>query len=54
MPEEFRVKKKITYNGGVYRVSIPKLIIESMGLEKGDEVTIIYRDSKTLLITLEE
>ncbi|NPD90603.1 MAG: AbrB/MazE/SpoVT family DNA-binding domain-containing protein [Asgard group archaeon] len=54
MSEEFKVKKRITYNGGVYRISIPKLIIDNMGLQKGEEVTIIYKDSKTLIITTEE
>lgn len=54
MPEEFKVKKRITYNGGVYRLSIPKLIIDNLGLKKGDEVTIIYKDSKTLIITTKD
>ncbi|MHA1185505.1 MAG: AbrB/MazE/SpoVT family DNA-binding domain-containing protein [Candidatus Heimdallarchaeota archaeon] len=51
MSHELKVKKKITYYNGTYRLTIPKIIIENLGLEKGDEVTIIYKDSKTLIIS---
>ena len=54
MTENFSVKKKVTYNSGTYRITIPKSFIENLGLKEGDEVTLIYKDSKTLVITTEE
>ena len=54
MADSFKVKKKITYNSGTFRVTIPKAFIENLGLKDGDEVTLIYKDSKTLIITTEE
>lgn len=48
---ELSVKKKLSYNSGVYRVPVPKIFIDNMGLKKGDEVIVIYKDENTLLIT---
>jgi AbrB family looped-hinge helix DNA binding protein len=54
MSENFSVKKKITYNSGTYRITIPKMFIENLGLKEGDEVTLIYKDSNTLIISTEK
>ena len=54
MSEELKTKKKLTYYNGTYRITIPKILIENMGLKAGDEITIIYKDSKTLILTTEE
>jgi len=54
MPNNFSVKKKISYNSGTYRITIPKSFIENLGLKEGDEVTLIYKDNKTLIISAEE
>ena len=54
MPNNFSVKKKISYNSGTYRITIPKSFIENLGLKEGDEVTLIYKDNKTLIISTEE
>ncbi|MHA1124883.1 MAG: AbrB/MazE/SpoVT family DNA-binding domain-containing protein [Candidatus Heimdallarchaeota archaeon] len=54
MSNSFKVKKKISYNSGTFRVTIPKAFIENLGLQDGDEVTLVYKDSKTLIITTEE
>ncbi|MBN1331254.1 MAG: AbrB/MazE/SpoVT family DNA-binding domain-containing protein [Candidatus Heimdallarchaeota archaeon] len=54
MSDRFKVQKKITYNSGTFRITIPKMFIENLGLKEGDDVTLIYKDNKTLIITTEE
>jgi len=54
MSDNFTVKRKITYNAGTYKITIPKLFIENLGLKEGDEVTLIYKDSNTLIISKNE
>ncbi len=54
MSQELKIKKKVTYYNGTYRITIPKILIENLGLKKGDEVTIIYKDSETLIITTKD
>ncbi len=54
MSEGFKVKKKIIYNSKTYRLTIPKSFIENMGLKAGDEVTLIYKDKNTLIISTKE
>ena len=50
MSKEFKTKRKITYNSGIYKLSIPKMYIENMGLEAGSEVYLVYVDEDTLMI----
>jgi len=51
MSKGFKVKRKITFNSGVYKLTIPKSFIENLDLSPDDEVTLIYKDENTLIIS---
>ena len=44
MAREYRVKRKLQEQSGSYFVVLPKLWIESLGLEQGDQMSLVFND----------
>lgn len=44
------MKRKITYNAGMYRTSLPKKIVEMLGLKDGDYIQYLIHDDGTITI----
>jgi len=42
MSREYRVKRKLQEQSGSYFVVLPKLWVESLGLEQGDQMSIVF------------
>ena len=42
MAREYRVKRKLQEQSGSYFVVLPKLWVESLGLEQGDQMSIVF------------
>jgi len=42
MQQEYRVKRKLQEQGGSYFVTLPKIWVESLGLEEGDLMSIEF------------
>ena len=42
MPHEYTVKRKLQEQGGSYFVFLPKIWVESLGLEEGDIMSIEF------------
>jgi antitoxin component of MazEF toxin-antitoxin module len=42
MPHEYKVRRKLQEQGGSYFVFLPKIWVESLGLEKGDLMSVEF------------
>jgi antitoxin component of MazEF toxin-antitoxin module len=42
MPHEYQVKRKLQEQSGSYFVTLPKIWVESLGLEQGDQVSVAF------------
>ena len=42
MTREYKVKRKLQEQGGSYFVILPKIWVESLGLEQGDEMSVKF------------
>ena len=47
-------ERKVIYNAGVYKVSIPVEIVKAMGLEKGDIIGMIFENGKFICEKIKE
>ena len=42
MAREYRVKRKLQEQSGSYFVVLPKLWVKSLGLEQGDQMSLVF------------
>ena len=42
MVREYRVKRKLQEQSGSYFVVLPKIWVESLGLEQGDQMSVVF------------
>lgn len=54
MSGEIVFERKLAYNAGVYKLSIPIEIVKAMGLDKGDTIGIVYKNGSFVCKKLEE
>ncbi|MGC9778182.1 MAG: AbrB/MazE/SpoVT family DNA-binding domain-containing protein [Candidatus Heimdallarchaeota archaeon] len=47
-------ERKVIYNAGVYKVSIPVEIVKAIGLEKGDTIGITFENGKFVCEKIDE
>ena len=54
MSKELVFERKLAYNAGAYKLTIPVEIIKAMELEKGDIIGIVYKNGSFICKKLEE